>query len=501
MGETQAEARGMSKRSIQDLLGDEPSPLETIQGAIETLGGDPGGDTANGIAFYEEYRETLCYVSEAKAWLAFNGVVWGHADADVFMQAFAAGRLQSAAEAYRIARQSGDEKAEERAKAAMAKAGMLFNDRRAQERALKSARPHMTIPAARFNRTPHLLGVKNGVLDLKRGKIVRAPAGELISKQMGCEYDPEAKAAMWDRFIAEVLPDDEERGFLQRAIGAALYGEVLDNGVVFMLGESGDNGKSVACNVLTRLFGSYCMIAGADLLLQTKHESETKRLYAGLSMGPRLVLINELPKHAVWDDKKLKDIASRDDLQARKLYGEIYQFTPTHHTFVRGNHAPGTQDNGDAFWKRIWPVTFDVQIPKARQIAGLDDKIAARELPGVLNWALQGAEAWRRAGEASGSFGRLVLPKSMREARERYRGKTDYLARWLHECTEDGDSKGTPRTELWRSYSAFCHACGLKSAGMDRAFYDELSARGFTLGKSDGVRVVRHLTLKGERFR
>lgn len=493
----------MRRRTLKDILGpfDEPTPLDTIQSAIDTLGGDPGGDTANGVAFYERHREKLCWNPETKRWHAFRAGVWTPDNEELHMQAFAAERLEEASRRFRQAKLSGDDKDEEDAERAMSKAGMLFNDRRAQERALKQARPHMAIPSARFNRTPHLLGVGNGVLDLLKLTLVQAPASEYISKRMGCDYDPDAKAPMWNRFICEVLDNADERKFFQRCIGAALFGVILDNGIVFMLGESGDNGKSVACNVLTRLFGGYCMIAGADLLLQTKHDSETKRLYAALSMGPRLVLINEIPKHAVWDDKKLKDVASRDDLQARKLFGEVYSFTPTHHVFVRGNHAPGSQDSGDAFWKRIWPVTFDVQIPKSKQIAGLDDKIAAHELPGVLNWALEGAREWRADGEASGSMGRLVLPACVKDARERYRAKTDYVARWLREFTEDGEQSGTPRAELWASYRAFLLSVGMKNPGVDRAFFDELRARGIPEGKSDGVRVFRHIRLKGERFK
>lgn len=490
----------MTRRTMADLIGEESTPLDTIQGAIDTLGGDPGGDTANGIAFYERHESELCFVPELKAWFAFKAGVWASADAEVYMQAFAAERLEHAAQLFRRAKLSGDEDEEERAEKAMSKAGVLFNDRRAQERALKQARPHMAIPSARFNRTPHLLGVSNGVLDLLKGKLVRVPAKEYISKRMGCDYDPDAEAPMWNRFIRDVLPDTDEREFFQRCIGASLFGVILDNGIVFMLGESGDNGKSVACNVMTRLFGGYCMIAGADLLLQTKHDSETKRLYAGLSMGPRLVLINEIPKHAVWDDKKIKDVASRDDLQARKLFGEIYSFTPTHHVFVRGNHAPGSQDSGDAFWKRIWPVTFDVQIPKAKQISGLDDKIAARELPGVLNWALDGARAWRDDGAASGSMGRLVLPAAVREARERYRAKTDYMGLWLSEFTEEGADYREARPALWKSYRDFCFASGFKSAGVDRAFYDELDQRGYPRGASNGMRVFRGIRLKEEQF-
>lgn len=487
-----------TRRSIAELLGD-PTPLDHIESAARIV---EDGDTAIGFAFFERYGAGLCFVPQLGTWFAFSEGVWSPADPETLMQEFAAERVREAAEQYTLdIRRAHDDDAKKAAQQKMQRKTSLFKSRRTQEQAIKQARPHMTVAAARFNRTPHLLGVANGVLNLLTMEMIQAPAREYISKRMGCDYDPKAKAPKWNRFIRDVLPDDAERDFFQRAVGAALFGTILDNGIVFMLGETGDNGKSVACNVLTRLFGDYCMIAGADLLLQTKHDSETKRLYAGLSLGPRLVLINEIPKHAVWDDKKLKDIASRDDLQARRLFGEVFSFTPTYRVFVRGNHAPGAQDNGDAFWKRIWPVTFGKKIPKEKQIPGLDDKIAAEELAGVLNWALAGAAAWREAGAASGATGRLELPESVVRAREHYRAKTDYVAAWLLECTEDAHGASAPRAELWESYKSFCYAAGLRSAGLDRELFEELERRGYVRGAVKGVRVFRGLRLKGERFR
>jgi phage/plasmid-associated DNA primase len=146
-------------------------------------------------------------------------------------------------------------------------------------------------------------------------------------------------------------------------------------------------------------------------------------------------------------------------------------------------------------------VTFGEKIPKAKQIPGLDDKIAARELDGVLNWALEGAAAWREAGAACDAMGRLELPKSVVETRERYRAKTDYVARWLLECTEEGADFREARTELWASYRQFVTEAGLRNPGIDREFYEDLARRDYRRSAHAGVRVFRGLRLKGEHFK
>jgi putative DNA primase/helicase len=180
-----------TRRSAADLLGDpqEPSPLDKIEAAVRILGKHSGGDTANGHEFYQRYGDVTVYVPELKQWLAFSDGVWSETDAETLMQAFCADLVRDAAEEYRNA----TSRSMEDAKRALARAGQLFDDRRVQERALKSARAHMSISSARFNRTPHLLGVRNGVLNLKTMKLIQAPAREYISKRMGCAYDPTPK--------------------------------------------------------------------------------------------------------------------------------------------------------------------------------------------------------------------------------------------------------------------------------------------------------------------
>lgn len=121
-------------------------------------------------------------------------------------------------------------------------------------------------------------------------------------------------------------------------------------------------------------------------------------------------------------------------------------------------------------------------------------------MPGVLNWALEGARAWRADGEARGSLGRLVLPQSVIDARQRYRSKTDYIGRWLLERTEEIDGERETTETLWASYRDFCYASGLRSAGLDRELFDELEKRGYRRGRSNGVRVFRGLRMLKERF-
>jgi len=61
------------------------------------------------------------------------------------------------------------------------------------------------------------------------------------------------------------------------------------------------------------------------------------------------------------------------------------------------------------------------------------------ELPGILNWMIEGLKAYHREG--------LNPPKAVCEATDAYRAAMDLVAQWLAErCTLDHDLKERPET-------------------------------------------------------
>lgn len=480
----------MTPRSIADLLGPEPTetPLDVIARAVDTLGDDFGGDTLNGYAFAERHAGEFVFVPESKAWLQFDGVRWTPGNADEAMQAFAADRMDKALAAEMNA-------STEENKAATKAAMKLLHDRSRQQSALASASALSSMRAhvAEFDRHALLLGVRNGVVDLARGRLAASGPEQRISRCAGAAFDPRAHCDQWRAFLETVLPDAEVREFVQRAVGYSLTGLVDEEIIVFMRGV-GANGKSVFANVLAALFGDYEMTAGSDLLVKTKHDSQYERERARLP-GARLVLINEVAQGDVWDDMKIKQIASREKIPARKLYGEGFDFMPSHTIWIRGNHAPGAHDAGHAFWRRMVPVHFGVRIPPRRQIADLDRRIIASELPGVLNWAVEGCLAWQSSG--------LRIPDSIERERRSYRESTDIIGQWLQQRTERDADARTPIADAYADYRLFCHSSGA-SPGYINLFSQAMNERGYShkgdRSKGRNVSGIRLLSAASRAF-
>lgn len=99
-------------------------------------------------------------------------------------------------------------------------------------------------------------------------------------------------------------------------------------------------------------------------------------------------------------------------------------------------------------------MPFGVVIPKAEQDRSLRDKLRA-ELPGILNWALEGCLEWQRVG--------LGEPEEVRLATEEYREDMDTFAEFLAERCVLGPDQWAPTSELKRTYARWCEEAGQRT--------------------------------------
>lgn len=129
-------------------------------------------------------------------------------------------------------------------------------------------------------------------------------------------------------------------------------------------------------------------------------------------------------------------------------------------------------------------------IPAKERDRDLSAKLRS-ELPGILNWAIEGLRAWRSGG--------LRPPARVLEATIEYREENDLVGPFLAiECFVDQSSKETKvRTgELFGAYAEWCTRNGEQPV-TKRTFGTILKERGFTdsIEKSERVKYgIRLLT-------
>ena len=244
-----AEARERSKR-IADNLG---KAAEQTYHALDDIG--------NAKRLVDRHGHEIRYVAENKRWLAWNQKVWtGKGAAGAVERHAKRTALDIYAEAAR-ARMHDAELAKQLAKWAHSSC-----NRSRLESMMQVARSDVEVDREALDADPWALNVQNGIVDLKTGERRPHDPAELHSRIAAAAYYPDAKAEHWERFLEEVLPDDEVRSWFQRALGYSACGEVGEHILPFPYG-TGANGKSVALGVARIVLGDYATEAAPDLLV------------------------------------------------------------------------------------------------------------------------------------------------------------------------------------------------------------------------------------------
>src|SRR5262249_24742058 len=104
---------------------------------------------------------------------------------------------------------------------------------------------------------PWLFGVKNGIVDLRTGKLRPGRQADRITFHSEVQFDPHAKCDRWLQFLNDISRSEKELiEFVQRAVGYSLTGDLREQ-CAFLCYGRGSSGKSTFLEVLSRVFGDY----------------------------------------------------------------------------------------------------------------------------------------------------------------------------------------------------------------------------------------------------
>ena len=115
--------------------------------------------------------------------------------------------------------------------------------------------------------------------------------------------------------------------------------------------------------------------------------------------GRRLVTSSETNESTRLNEARIKALTGGDPITARFLYSESFTYEPVAKFWLAVNHLPRVRDDSYGFWRRVRVLSFNEQFTGDDADKGLPFKLL-EELPGILNWGVQGALNWRLVGLA-----------------------------------------------------------------------------------------------------
>lgn len=328
-----------------------------------------------------------------------------------------------------------------------------------------------------FDKHKFLFNVENGVVDLKTGKLQQHDRELKLTKITNIVFDENAKCPEWLNFLDQIFLGDKSLiEYMQRLIGYSLTGDISEQIMMFLVG-GGSNGKSTFINTIKDLMGDFGRQAKSDTFIKKK-ESGANNDIARL-VGSRFVSAIESEEGEKLADSFVKQITGGEPVLARFLRQEFFEFIPEFKVFFTTNHKPIIGGLDEGIWRRVKLIPFNLSLPAHKRDKRLPEKLSL-EMPGILNWAIEGCMKWQQDG--------LKEPKVVAEATGKYKDDMDILAPFLDEvCYVDereNESIMIEAKELYNTYERWCFNSGERSLG-NRSFYRMLETKGF--GKTKGT--------------
>ncbi|NPV89222.1 MAG: DNA primase [Firmicutes bacterium] len=332
-----------------------------------------------------------------------------------------------------------------------------------------------------------LFNAANGTIDLRTGDIRPHDPKDLITKMSDVEYDPAADCPRFEKFIREIMNDDEEMvSFLQRMFGSSLAGAIKEN-VFFIFWGNGKNGKTTLIETFRMAIGDdYAKQTPTSTLLRKRNDSipiDVARL-----KGARFVTAVEADQGRRLDEAVIKQFTGRDRLPGRHLYGELFEFDAQFKLVLTTNHKPIIAGNDNGIWRRVLLVPFEVTISDDKLDLDLPEKLK-KELPGILNWAIKGCLSWQEHG--------LNPPAKVLAATNKYRAEMDDIGEFIMDCCEEGRNYREKAAVLFEHYGKWCRDNGEEPLSQ-KLFGMNLSNRGYESSRSGGVNIWKGLRIKAE---
>lgn len=460
-------------RACASLIASSPACAKA-SGATAKVDWSLFGDVRNAKFFADRSAGQLAYVFDRKHWILWGGGRWNRCQAGEEIE-----HAKAACQAlYNAAGEELTKDAERAQKLAREAAQAHLAQRIKAMVELARSDPKVALAASRLDADNFVLGVRNGVVDLRKNCLLPNHPDKFITRYANADFNPAADCPRWSQFLDEVFDGDQATiKAVQRLLGYTLTGLSTEEVLIFCVG-FGANGKSIFGNVTAAILGDYAKTAPSSLLAARRADDHGPRSDLAMLDGARLISVNELPAGLQLDEQMVKQIAGREPISARQLYGDFFTYLPRFTCWVRTNHKPIIKGDDDGIWRRIVILPFRRKFSEETRDSGLEGKLMA-ERDGILRWMVEGAAQYLRLG--------LYLSPAMQAERNQYRKDSDLLGEFLEERITAAAGARVEQAEFYMTWLTWCQQSGAHAGGK-KTFTQRLAERGVVTTKSNGRR-------------
>lgn len=297
----------------------------------------------------------------------------------------------------------------------------------------------------RFNRSVRGIAFRNGFLridvsnDTKQVDIKLVPHSPANLSRFYIDMDWRDEAypsPIFDKFMDNLfhnVEDAMERGLLknliQEFVGTALAGVTTSFQCYLLLLGSGNNGKSELLNLIKRLFDR-------DHTSFVPPDQFDKNFQLRPLAGATINIVDDMPATPLSSSasSKLRSIVSGHNVHLDVKYREPTTFDPIAAHIFAANELFDFPENTQGAWRRalVLPMNADFEERADLRVPNISKVIIDKELPQVVQWAIQGLV--RLIRDQGGKFSTPYLSK---EAKEEWKEEGDNIYRFLINSNKD----------------------------------------------------------------
>jgi putative DNA primase/helicase len=323
--------------------------------------------------------------------------------------------------------------------------------------------PDMFVREDELDKIPHLLPVRNGVINLKNGALESGRQEDRLSRTVDIDYDPHADYTPIQDFIDEICDDFEVADFMKRSLGYAATGYSHEQHIWVFIGP-GRNGKGVLFSLLSDILGPYYHEINRSMILEQKNEpgpgAASEHKYSLLCK--RMVVGAETNKGQKIDAVAVKSLTGDDMINCRPNFGSEINFKPSHSIFLHTNNMPYGLTKEFSLIQRLLLIEFpymyvdDVaymrkKFPARAHLFRQKDKDLKEKLKkcrqGFLRWIVEGAVEWHKTG--------LKPPRSIIDKIDELSREEDHIGRFYDSCLINYPGVDRSHVPVADMYNAF----------------------------------------------
>ena len=330
------------------------------------------------------------------------------------------------------------------------------------------------ITSRELDKDDNLLNLNNGTLDLTTREVREHRKEDLLTKMNEIDFDKSAICHKWLEFLDATFRKDADLiRFVQKLFGLILTREIKEQKLYYLFGK-GANGKSILINVRRDILGSYAENITPEYMMQSRNSNiDMIERQKGKLAGKRLAIIPEVPRNKSINIALIKQLTGEESLASREIFQKDKAFEVKAKIILVSNHKPYASNDEFAYFRRVIMIPFENIVAEKDQDKDLHKKLK-QELPGILNWAIEGLKLYRKEGFRE-------LPEKIIDANKEYQEECDRLQEFIDSCCVRKEESKIKGSEFRKQYISWLKENHKESYVSNKELYKQLREKGITI--------------------